>query len=447
MKALLVSARFLALALCLGAGMPLSAQTAPPGMARIPDGLFRPLFRSVGDPAEIPVKGFYLDVLPVTNEQYLEFVRANPQWRRSQVQRLFTDERYLMNWAGDLDLGTNARPNQPVVWVSWFAAKAYAQWKGKRLPTTAEWEFAAGASATLSDGAKDESFQRDIMRWYSTPSPASLAAAGSGASNLWGVRDLHGLVWEWVADFNNSMVTGDARSDSALDGDLFCGAGAAGAKDTGNFPAFMRYGFRSSLKAAYTVHNLGFRCAQSRTDFTVATRRTTQPKVAEAAFPGKSLYLDDSVWTTDHGARMALGALRGKPQVVVMFFTSCQFTCPIIVSELKRIEAALPENLRTNVGFTLVSFDSERDTPSVLHAARMQRGMGEHWTLLRGEADDVRELAMLLGVKYRQEPGGQFSHSNLITVLNAGGEIVYQRPGLAQPPDEIVGKLAGLLAK
>jgi sulfatase modifying factor 1 len=178
------------------------------------------------------------------------------------VKRIFADESYLKNWAGDLELGTNALPDQPVVWVSWFAAEAFAQRQGKRLPTVAEWEVAAAASPTLADGTTDAAFQRDILRWYSTPSPSVLPSVSAGPENFWGVRDLHGLVWEWVSDFNSATVTGDARGDTGLDRQLFCGAGAIGAKDVGNFPAFMRYGFRSSLKAAYTIHNLGFRCAK-----------------------------------------------------------------------------------------------------------------------------------------------------------------------------------------
>ena len=89
---------------------------------------------------------------------------------------------------------------------------------------------------------------------------------GNGGPNLLSsfhvIGDLHGLVWEWTSDFNSAIVTGDARGDTGLERNLFCGAGSLGAKDTGNFPAFMRFGMRSSLKASYTVHNLGFRCAK-----------------------------------------------------------------------------------------------------------------------------------------------------------------------------------------
>jgi formylglycine-generating enzyme len=239
-----------------------AAAEIPPGMACISKGVFRPLFRSQTDLKEVPVKGFYLDVVPVTNEKFLEFVRANPRWQRSQVKRIFADESYLKNWAGDFELGTNVPSDAPVTFISWFAAKAFAQWQGKRLPTVAEWEVAAAASPTLADGTKDAAFQREILRWYSTSSPSVLPPVNAGPKNFWGVRDLHGLVWEWVSDFNSATVTGDARGDSGLDRQLFCGAGAIGAKDTGDFPAFMRYGFRSSLKAAYTIHNLGFRCAK-----------------------------------------------------------------------------------------------------------------------------------------------------------------------------------------
>lgn len=237
------------------------AVATEPDMASIPAAKYRPLFRGEKDAKEIAVAAFQFDRRAVTNGEFLEFVRANPKWQRSQVKRLFADERYLAHWAGDLDLG-NARAAQPVTHVSWFAAKAFAAAKGKRLPTTVEWELAASAGFTNADGAKDAEFQQAIARWYGTPSPEVLPDAGSGRANVFGVRDLHGVIWEWTSDFNSSLITGDARGDTGIERQLFCGSGSLGANDRTNFPAFMRFGMRSSLKAGYTVHNLGFRCAK-----------------------------------------------------------------------------------------------------------------------------------------------------------------------------------------
>ena len=243
------------------AGMLLALSAHAIEMAAIPDSIYRPLFRGEKDAKEIPVAAFQLDVRPVTNGEFVEFVRANPQWQRSRVKRLFADAGYLAHWAGNLDLG-NAGAAQPVTNVSWFAAKSFAAWRGARLPTTAEWEVAAAAGFTILDGTRDAEFQQAITRWYATPAPAVLPDAGTGRANFFNVRDLHGLVWEWTSDFNSALVTGDARGDSGLERQLFCGAGSVGAKDTGNFSAFMRFGFRSSLRAGYTVGNLSFRCAK-----------------------------------------------------------------------------------------------------------------------------------------------------------------------------------------
>jgi protein SCO1/2 len=163
---------------------------------------------------------------------------------------------------------------------------------------------------------------------------------------------------------------------------------------------------------------------------------------APTNYTDKSIYLLDSVWTSDENRKVKLGGLRGKPQIVAMFFASCQFTCPLTVNDMKHIEAALPENVRTNVGFTLISFDSTRDTPVALKTYRASHELSaKSWTLLRGASDDVRELAALLGVIYKQDANGDFAHSNLITVLNAEGEIVFQKPGVNVDPQEIVRQI------
>ena len=146
-----------------------AAEPVPLGMALIPDGEYSPLYRTASDEKETHVKSFCLDVLPVTNGGFLEFVRANPRWQRSQVKRIFAEESYLKFWAGDLDLGSNAPPNVPVTYISWFAAKACARWEGKRLPSVAEWEYAASASPTRADGGYDVEFNRQVREWYSTP--------------------------------------------------------------------------------------------------------------------------------------------------------------------------------------------------------------------------------------------------------------------------------------
>ncbi|OAI43239.1 hypothetical protein AYO41_02405 [Verrucomicrobia bacterium SCGC AG-212-E04] len=156
----------------------------------------------------------------------------------------------------------------------------------------------------------------------------------------------------------------------------------------------------------------------------------------------KSLYLLDSTWTSDVGRQIKLGALRGRPQILALFFTHCEYACPILVGELKAIEGKLPPDVLGKVDFLLVSIDVKRDTPAELAKFRANRGLArERWSLLRGEADDVRELAALLGVNYMEDARGQFSHSNLITLLNAEGEIAYQHAGLNQDPTALVSAI------
>lgn len=237
--------------------------SASASMVTIPAGAYEPVLRQKDEPESVAVASFRLDVRPVTNGEFLEFVRRNPKWRRSNVGPLFADAGYLADWASDLEPGPLAPLDSPVVRISWFAARAFAAAQGKRLPTTAEWERAAAIGYTTENGATEPGFAQAALAWYARPSIAPLPAAGAGRANLHGARDLLTLVWEWVDDFNTAMVTGESRGDTGLDRALFCGAGAAGARDVTNYPAFMRAGMRSSLRASYVVPNLGFRCAQS----------------------------------------------------------------------------------------------------------------------------------------------------------------------------------------
>ncbi len=229
------------------------AQPAPATpLVAIPAGSFRSLFPGKETPA-VAVAAFALEAHAVTNAQFLAFVAADAEWRRSRVRRVFAEEGYLRHWRSDLDPG-EGNADRPVTHVSWFAARAYARWRGRRLPTVAEWERAAG------EGFAREAMQR-ILAWYAVPAAELPGPVGSAPANALGVSDLHGLVWEWTEDFNSALVTGESRGDSALERSLFCGSGALGAADPSDYAAFMRYAFRSSLRASYCVKNLGFRCA------------------------------------------------------------------------------------------------------------------------------------------------------------------------------------------
>jgi formylglycine-generating enzyme required for sulfatase activity len=238
-----------------------AGEPLPTNMALIPATEYQVPYRSESDAKKIPVSAFAIDIFPVTNGDFLQFVKANPTWRRSQVKRIFADESYLSHWTNDLELG-GSDSQAPVTRVSWFAARAYARWKGKRLPTTAEWEVVALASEKAANGESDPEFRRRLQALYFSPACDVLPRVGSKAPNFYGVYDMHGGAWEWVADFSTAMVTGDARGDTGLDRQLFCGSTGQNAKDRSDFPAFMRFAFRSSLKASYTVPNLGFRCVK-----------------------------------------------------------------------------------------------------------------------------------------------------------------------------------------
>lgn len=228
-------------------------------MVELSAGEVRPLYLTKDSPLT-PVAAFWLDTLPVTNQQFAQFVQQYPEWQPNKVPPLFAESQYLEHWQGETISAEQAA--QPVTFVPWYAADAYCQAQGKRLPTVSEWEYAAQASENAAQGNNDANYHRRILAWYAKPAGDKLAEVGQSQANFWQIYDLHGLIWEWTQDFNSALVTGESRGDSSLDQGLFCGSAAAGSADPADYAAFMRYGFRSSLKAPYTLANLGFRCAK-----------------------------------------------------------------------------------------------------------------------------------------------------------------------------------------
>lgn len=159
------------------------------------------------------------------------------------------------------------------------------------------------------------------------------------------------------------------------------------------------------------------------------------PGTAASASPVSdfSVYELETAWTDQAGQARTLPSLAGRPQVVAMVYTNCAHTCPAIIAEFKRLEATLPPSAETT-GFVLVSLDPARDTPARLaEFARSARLDPDRWTLLTGDEDGVRETAAVLGIRYRPEDGGEYSHANAYRVLDAEGRIVHRQEVLGQP--------------
>lgn len=161
-----------------------------------------------------------------------------------------------------------------------------------------------------------------------------------------------------------------------------------------------------------------------------------------SADAGFSVYEMETRWRDADGRERALGSLAGRVQVVAMVYTNCSNTCPLIVTEMKRLEAALTPADRARTGFVLVSMDPARDTPAQLAAfAASMRLDSAAWTLLTADDGAVRELAALLGIRYRPEQDGQISHSNSYLVLDPAGRIIHRQDGVGRGVAPVLARI------
>ena len=273
--------RFVVLAVCLFAisemlPPPVTEVEVPEGMVLIPAGSF--LMGSddaAADDDERPVHtvhldAFYMDKYEVTNVQFKLFVNANPQWQKSRINRRFHNGYYLDRWDDTYPFGEG---EHPVVHVSWYAAMAYAAWAGKRLPTEAEWEYAArgGLSGKKYPWGDDEptaayaNYHRSVKD--TTP-------VGRYAANGYGLYDMAGNVWEWCldaydADFyaasddsRNPIAGGEVDNFTTIPTDL--GRVLRGGSWISDAHS-LRVAFRYWGTPLGTGGNNGFRCARAVT--------------------------------------------------------------------------------------------------------------------------------------------------------------------------------------
>ena len=231
-------ALFVLVLFAVAAHPPVSAAATEPGDARLPGGRFETVLPPAANVKSTELRPFRMDRSLVSNARFAQFLREQPQWRRDRVARLFADERYLAGWLSASEPG-EALARQPVTQVSWFAATAYCESRGSRLPRWYEWEFAAAASESTADARKDPVWRQKVLDWYARPARGPLPPAGTSAPNYYGIRDLHGIAWEWVEDAGACLVSDDGREQGDGSG-RFCGAGAATFEQKENYAMLMR---------------------------------------------------------------------------------------------------------------------------------------------------------------------------------------------------------------
>ena len=151
-------------------------------------------------------------------------------------------------------------------------------------------------------------------------------------------------------------------------------------------------------------------------------------------------------WTAADGKTFQLSKLGGKPTVVAMVYTSCQYVCPLTVQNIKRIERSLTVGQAGKVNFALFTFDPQRDTPAKLtEFAKLHSITSPSWVLAQGNEGAVRKLAVTLGIKYKKVQSGDYEHDATISILDSNGVVKFQADAMNKNIDGAADALKALL--
>jgi len=168
---------------------------------------------------------------------------------------------------------------------------------------------------------------------------------------------------------------------------------------------------------------------------------------APAPLPRDSVYQLDVVLSDQDGQALRFASLAGTPRVVTMFYANCPYVCPMIIDTLKRTEHELDAAQRARFRVVMLSLDPERDTPEALRAVVEKRRLDTaRWTLARPEPRDVRKLAALLGIQYRQLENRDFNHSSALVLLDAQGRVLARSSRIGEADPEFVAAVQAALA-
>ncbi len=190
----------------------------------------------------------------------------------------------------------------------------------------------------------------------------------------------------------------------------------------------MKHFFYTRLHRAH-LRALGLLASALVVGFASAATPSNTPATPAAsgtstALPSNSIYQLNAQLTDQEGQTFSLAQKRGHPVLVGMFYTSCEFVCPMLVEALRSTEDKLSAEERANVSVLLITIDPARDTVAVLKRTAQQRELEPaRWTLARTDATTTRKLAAVLGLQYRALPNGEFNHSTSLILLDANGRV------------------------
>ena len=172
----------------------------------------------------------------------------------------------------------------------------------------------------------------------------------------------------------------------------------------------------------------------------------TLQKASASELPDDSYFQLDILLETQAGEGLRFSEMQGRPLIVAMFYASCPHVCPMTVSTIRAIEAQLPSEARERLQVLMITFDPERDTPAALaDLAERHRVNNDRWRFVRTAAAEVRPVAAVLGIKYRQLPDGGFNHSSPILLLDGEGREISRSEKLGMPDPVFVQEVATAL--
>ena len=239
-----------------GAGDACAARYVP-----ISSGAFRSALQPDGQPALTTVMPVMMRTTLVSNAEFREFLVTHPAWRRDLVPSVFAGGDYLSQWHDAQSFAPLAAA-APVTQISWFAAQAFCASEQARLPRWIEWELGAAADPQRTDARGDPLWLAQILSWYAAPASTPPAIIGQQTPNIYDLHDMHGLVWEWVEDFNGLLVNADSREQGSPAQRDFCGGAALSLGDRQNYAVLMHLALLSAMQANQEGRYLGFRCVR-----------------------------------------------------------------------------------------------------------------------------------------------------------------------------------------